>query len=987
MWAYASRGGVSVVVILAFIAVWSPGRAVAQQPEAFALTVHMPPLNSPAVGEDWLRPDLLMREVCRQAVLITARDQFALPTRDAVLREPLPENADSPNLFDIQVTHAQGKHVRYELSREGRLIHEGQADYFFGWQDSVWSIANTMNAEARGPLVDALLADGLEHQPLDVDLDGGGVTNRMRGSLSSMSLVMQFTAVRLAHAAMREHGETRDLLGVLVRGYANLSQLTAYHADSMRYAFAARAVLYATRMIELEPDSPVGYWHRGYASGVYGMTQSALWDFANAKEKCEALDDPPAEPWWVEVVDLAVKYRHDELRAMVEGGAFDAWTEEFARLMWFRAAEFAGDMQLSLQTWYAAWPDMQLCLRPVAGVVRFLDEGLMPMGWSITVQPFKILEERLPQMLEIASRAAQGTDDEMLLGMWRPAREATDMAGRHRFTGSAHHMSGVSKDAYEPSVAVLGRLIEEQQFVFIVARARYMRDCKHEDTNEYLDEVTPFTQDHPHSELLQTLRYPRGTDARTFQREMQHYTPAEGNPYTTEFFMLSRMPLNVQMADGRPVRLWKRVIEQNHSPTDLEYLYRVWNAGPEMQLQFAKWMAGIHPYSPWRFVILLQQDWEGHREEADAWARDHGHQPAVAAQIAYQYELEGRYDQAIALYERYIQVLPHKYPHLRLATIYWNRGDTERAIEVVESFMEIDRFSFEHASLAAVTALSYMAQGRYDLATPWAQLAIRKGEPGLNLSLGYCYEHQGMEALAVQAFARYDRREDTIVGAFYELRYNNDMDAHERQLRAWIEANVEEDLLAYAAVYLDAQMLTYRGEYAAASGAWTELLIEEEIPIQACLAAAMSLAAGDEGLFLFMMDDLANGVFDPGIEGANLIPRFARAVKRAYEAGDGPAGLAERFTPTPHHGGYDTLHFLIACWYEYLDQPDEAIHHYKAVASYSARDNIVVLRAMIRLRELGVDPYSVQVHWSDGFKTLHLGPPIEADAQDGEADE
>src|SRR5207253_2277082 len=45
----------------------------------------------------------------------------------------------------------------------------------------------------------------------------------IEGQLLEMNFVSQFAAVRAAHAAIAEKGQSRAWLGVLARGYANLS--------------------------------------------------------------------------------------------------------------------------------------------------------------------------------------------------------------------------------------------------------------------------------------------------------------------------------------------------------------------------------------------------------------------------------------------------------------------------------------------------------------------------------------------------------------------------------------------------------------------------------------------------------------------------------------------------------------------------------------------------------------------------------------------
>src|SRR5262249_39366898 len=55
--------------------------------------------------------------------------------------------------------------------------------------------------------------------------------------------------LRRIHAEIREKGESPELLGALAVGYANLASLTEYYFSPAQKGFAARAMLYAERLI------------------------------------------------------------------------------------------------------------------------------------------------------------------------------------------------------------------------------------------------------------------------------------------------------------------------------------------------------------------------------------------------------------------------------------------------------------------------------------------------------------------------------------------------------------------------------------------------------------------------------------------------------------------------------------------------------------------------------------------------------------------
>ncbi len=185
-------------------AIGSTGPATGQADEPFCLTVHPMPVTERVEGEVWLNPDRFYREIVRQAVLILAREEFGLQTRDMVLREPMPEDEESPNLFDITVAHGDGRYLEYCLSRGDEIIYEKRVYYYPGQPALPWQVLNAVLNDTVMPLKRALREAGLEPVRRRFDPDGGGATPAMEAALNSMDLASQYTAVRLAHAAIRE---------------------------------------------------------------------------------------------------------------------------------------------------------------------------------------------------------------------------------------------------------------------------------------------------------------------------------------------------------------------------------------------------------------------------------------------------------------------------------------------------------------------------------------------------------------------------------------------------------------------------------------------------------------------------------------------------------------------------------------------------------------------------------------------------------------
>ena len=96
------------------------------------------------------------------------------------------------------------------------------------------------------------------------------VATKIRGFPREVVIVDKDEYNRL-HEAIRKDGESEARLGVLVRGYAHLGQLTRYHWSIEHQVFIARSLLYAARMVKNNPTSPIPLWHRAYAMALAGF--------------------------------------------------------------------------------------------------------------------------------------------------------------------------------------------------------------------------------------------------------------------------------------------------------------------------------------------------------------------------------------------------------------------------------------------------------------------------------------------------------------------------------------------------------------------------------------------------------------------------------------------------------------------------------------------------------------------------------------------
>jgi hypothetical protein len=100
--------------------------------------------------------------------------------------------------------------------------------------------------------------------------------------LAAMNYISQYAALRLLHDAQRQEGESPALTADLVCAYANLGILTDFHLNTAHKVARARSLLYAQRLVAMQPRSPWGLWHRAYAHALAGSHAAALDDLRQA---------------------------------------------------------------------------------------------------------------------------------------------------------------------------------------------------------------------------------------------------------------------------------------------------------------------------------------------------------------------------------------------------------------------------------------------------------------------------------------------------------------------------------------------------------------------------------------------------------------------------------------------------------------------------------------------------------------------------------
>src|SRR5205085_9256441 len=210
------------------------------------------------------RSSIQMQELVRQSLWLAGREQFNLPIADAWLEEP---QLIGQATITLHGTTSNDNAVGFTTDNADvpstEITGLFDAKSKLGYRYTVVMAEYASRNEIEKTLESLGFAKRAERSRSDDPLP-----KEIEKQLGEVDLISQFLAVRELHALLSEQ-QSEAAIGGLVRGYANLGILTEFCLHPAHDVFKARSLLYAQRLCTLTgKGSPVGYWHRAYASAL-----------------------------------------------------------------------------------------------------------------------------------------------------------------------------------------------------------------------------------------------------------------------------------------------------------------------------------------------------------------------------------------------------------------------------------------------------------------------------------------------------------------------------------------------------------------------------------------------------------------------------------------------------------------------------------------------------------------------------------------------
>lgn len=645
----------------------------------------------------------LESEMVRQAILLAAREERGLATRDELLDGTPPAGAGEAGTYEVSsLFDERGTRVTARLLDGKRptglippALAKGLGDHPEA-DDYPLRLAALLESMTRSDfptLLDGIGGRGEPNRPATEGAVPAGVEEK----LATLGLVDHLEAARALHRAIREDGESPERLGALARAYAKLAALTAHHWSTGHRAYQARALLYAERLTARTPESPSALRQRAFVRALIGLNWAASADLASAASLDAKAEKPAPPPDWVEPIDAYLKFDRARLEA-VQGpqGRLAAFLE-------MAALEFPMHTRIAVESAGAV-----LELDPDCG--RAFDvigqSGQLGDRHASTVAAPASFEAHLREKLA----AADGLPDAV-----RKALEAAPPA-----LDAALQEAGEA-DPAEPSWGHLARISREERFNHVRRRLTFMAREWGVPVGDYWEEARPLVEGHPYRPYLGSLTSDPA-EARAF------------DDFAVKFDASALQPNEFDLIDaliggkGKPDRKSYYPAAEAHASRTAQDLCLLLAEISPKKLPVAETLLRVSPRTQYAKGMIIRWDWDRIQDKLDDWKKTDGDLPAVQRTLGYEYLSRKRFAEAREWLRRYVQQSPDRAAYEKLAESYEGEGDREGWLAALNDYLEdSEDAGLSHAQVRVQIARYHLAQGRPDLAKPYADEAAGTG--------------------------------------------------------------------------------------------------------------------------------------------------------------------------------------------------------------------------------------------------------------------
>lgn len=726
-------------------------------------------------------PYRLGRELIRQALLIAARDEMRLHTRDATLHEALPAEGETVEVLPIERANLDGKwSLKLIPWEEGVDHHDAEPawsttyDYNPSGTKMYADIVPKLEADARGPFIDGLKAAGLEPPASDdtpkpsdevtaaTDKQLATTLKSIDANLAKIDFISQFAAVRNAHEAIAEFGESPALLECLVRGYANLAMLTHHQWNTSSEVFTARAWLYAQRLVVTTSESERALWHRAYAWALGGALHHALADIerieslqkqgpeAQAKNEDVSIEADQelaaARPEWA---NLIVAYSRCNRDAVAEfGSKHEAWNP------WAVQLHFQLTDALRYSPWmlHAGQQAARICpasygvyaaLAHHGGSLGATRTGAYwgPAAWrrfsAASLAALPDLPAEVKEFLPTDSAKQQALRDRLE----DPNPDDMFSPGPNFIAGELRRASETA-DGGEPSWSALAFLMEDEQFVEAALLLNVGLNATESNMEAEVDAILPIVKEHRYAPFIESFRVNARVDAEQSNEILSKIVVEDPRRNMSPLF---RRAWSAVTPTGENIGGYNdHHAHRNFTyPGMLEAIFAYgaqWNPQQgEFSRTLGKEMALIAPNSEVgvRMAILAAE--EATPEQLQAWEEQLVEDPLGFMYLGNWRKSKDDREGAIRCYRKSLDALPTFEATRSLANLYYDDKQFAEWVATLEEFLESEDLGLQHAMAHQQLVFGFVNWGDWARAKPHAVAAAETYSAwGLELASRVC---------------------------------------------------------------------------------------------------------------------------------------------------------------------------------------------------------------------------------------------------------
>lgn len=701
--------------------------------DAAPLAVLRKTAEPPHPGGDARLP-ILAREIVRQALLVAARDGLGWTTRDEAIGEIFEPAADAkPRRLSLIMRFPLEGSADFKLKRLADGENAQKATV--GWSERL-QLQDKLESLFDYRLL-AQAADKWSREVFPALLDDGGLqgsankTNQAvvpadaQEALESMTYSQQFAALRRLHEAVRAGGESPELLGALVRGYANLGLLTEFHWTAAHKAFKARSLVYAARLSAGEKPSAWALWHRAYSEALSGLHHAALEDLAAAQKSAEHSSGEKIDrPHWVDVIDNFCRF---DTAKLAEASA-DNEVGQLAALLRYLHVESDSTAAQTVNTARESLDVAPDCFRVCDSVCEIC--AIATLHWATDFGLSKLFGNFADHVRAMPGKPEAVT--ELLKKRGDDAANAVEVAEALLEAGKTN------ADRGELSWAVLGRLTCETAFAQLWRRLHFMRFQWSVPIDGLLPAAVELLKNHRYVAFLECYGLVGEELNDAANRFADVLDVSEINHRQRDAINAAMMQTWMQVRLNQHLAASSAAIAHDDDTygdlvSRLKHVVHGWQAG------VARRLGQVSPYGAAGAAAMIQFDAETAAGHLNEWEKEHAAHATVLSALSHHYLKLKQQADAERCLNAYIAVSPDGWAYRALANQYKQANKIDEWLKTLDGFLEQEEFGLEHAQTRVEIANFFMERKEWEKAKPYAEAAAESWAEWAMLCAVRCY--------------------------------------------------------------------------------------------------------------------------------------------------------------------------------------------------------------------------------------------------------